>query len=532
MTKPKKEKRTPRPFDATGRWVLFATISASSMAFLMQSALNVAVPAIQADFGATGLEQVWIVNAYQLVLSALIMLGGSLGDLYGRKRVYMTGIVLFTVACVTAGLSPTTEILIAARAFQGLGGALMVPGSLAIISSYFDDETRGRAIGTWTAFTTALLLVAPLLGGALADLGLWRGIFFLCVPLAVMALYALVLYVPESRDEEGPRNLDIPGAILITLALAGIVYGTTELGRGGVQTDVSPLVPASIIGGIIALLIFILVEARSSHPIIPLRLFRSRTFSAVNIQTLLLYGSIGGAFFFLTLNLQQIQGYTATIAGVATLPITVLLMLLSPWAGGLLDRYGPRLPLTLGPILMGTGFLLLAFPGVTEGPADYWLNYFPGLVIGGMGFGVTVAPLTTTALGAVPQHNAGVASGVNNLMARAAGSLALSIMGGLALILFTGNLERAAQDIPLPESASVQLMANSVDLGGTQVPASLDDERLITEVRGAIDTSFVDMFRVMALIAVGMCALSALLGAFVIEPELRPQRKVAESAAD
>lgn len=516
---------------ATGRWVIAATVSASSMAFIMQSALNVAVPPIQADLGATGADVVWIVNAFPLLLAALILLGGALGDLYGRKRVYMLGILIFTGACIAGGLATSTELLIVARAVQGIGGALMVPGSLAIISAYFDDNTRGLAIGTWSTFTTGASILAPTFGGLLADAGLWRAIFFLCIPLAVISIYALLRHVPESRDEDMPQVLDIPGAVLITLALGGIIYGATELGRSGSLNIVENPIPLLTIGvGLAALVVFFFVERSSDHPLVPLRLFKSRTFLGANLMTLFLYGALAGALFFMPLNLQQIQGYSATISGLATLPVTIGIMVMSPFMGRLVDRTGPRLPMTLGPLIVGAGFLALALPGVTGGAGDYWLTYFPGLVILGIGMGFVVAPLTTAALGSVPQRNSGVASGINNFMSRASGALTQAILGGIALIFFASTLQANVMNFEIPPEAETQLMENAEDFGNTAVPESLGEE-MGGEVATAIDWAFVDTFRLMMIIAAGLCFLSAGLAFALVQKELKPPAELLKQPA-
>jgi len=447
---------------------------------------------------------------------------GALGDLYGRKRIYILGILIFTGSCVIGGLSQTTEVLIFARAIQGIGGALMVPGSLAIISAYFDDDTRGLAIGTWSMFTTGASILAPTAGGLLADAGLWRAIFFLCVPLAAISLYALLTHVPESRDEDMPQVLDIPGAVLITLALGGIIFGATEVGRSG-AFDVSenPLPIIAIVIGIVALIAFYFVERRSDHPLVPLRLFISRTFLGANLMTLFLYGALAGALFFLPLNLQQIQGYSATISGLASLPVTLGIIFMSPWMGRLVDRRGPRLPMTLGPVTVGIGFLALAIPGVTGGAGDYWLTYFPGLVIMGLGMGFVVAPLTTAALGSVPQRNSGVASGINNFMSRASGALTQAILGGIALIAFTTVLQGSVNLLDVSPEAEAQVMENSADFGNTTVPDGLSDE-IAAEMASAIDWAFVQTFRQMMVIAALLCFLSAGLAALLVQKELKP----------
>ncbi len=313
---------------SAGRYVLIATIFASAMAFLESSVLNVALPAIQRELAASSADLLWIANVYTLMLGALILVGGSLGDRYGRVAVFRAGIVIFTIGNVLCGLAPTTALLIGARVVQGVGGALMIPGSLAIISANFSGDERGKAIGTWSAATTIATLMGPGLGGFLADLGLWRVSFFALVPLALVSLWAL-RRVPESRNERIHAPLDVPGIALITLALGGIVFGATEIGREGIAGFQNPLNLMTLAGGIALFGAFIAVERRSPAPLVTLSLFRSSTFSRLNMLTFLLYGALGVIIFFLPLNLQQAQGYSATEAGLAFLPFSLLLATLS-----------------------------------------------------------------------------------------------------------------------------------------------------------------------------------------------------------
>jgi EmrB/QacA subfamily drug resistance transporter len=384
---------------------------------------------LQRDLGANGTDLLWILNSYALLLAALMLLGGSLGDHYGRKRVFMAGIGLFAVATFCCGIAPTTEFLIAARSVQGVGGALMVPGSLALISASFGPQQRGRAIGTWGAFSTLTTVGGPIIGGFLASAGLWRGVFFINLPLAGLALAALVAKVPESRDTSVSGPLDWAGAVLATVGLVGITYGFLEAPMLGWS---DPLILGALGGGVLALIACEVVEARSSHALVPLRLFRSRMFAGTNLMTWFLYGALGGALVFFPLNLVQVQGYDPAIAGFAFLPFALLLTALSRWAGGLIDRRGARLPLTVGPGIVGIGFLALAQPGLTGGPVGYWTSYFLGVVLLGVGMGITVAPLTTAVMGAVSAQHAGVASGVNNAVARAAGLLAVAVVPAVA----------------------------------------------------------------------------------------------------
>lgn len=527
------EQGAEKGFDKTGIWVLFATISASSMGFIAQGALNPALPTIQDGLGASGADLLWIVNAYQMMLGALILVGGSLGDHYGRKRVYQIGIVMFALASLACGLAPTTELLIIFRIAQGIGGALMIPGSLAIISAYFDDNLRGRAIGTWSSFTTMTSVLGPTLGGVLADAGLWRVVFFINLPLAALALYALITHVPESKDETAPKQLDYPGAILVTLGLAGIVYGFTEIGRVGIDTGLSdPAYIGPLLGGFVAMGLFVWVEARSDHPLMRLSLFKSRTFSGANLLTLLLYGALGGALFFLPLNLIQIQGYSATAAGLATLPFSILLVVMSPWAGGLVDRVGPRPPLIIGPILVGLAFLGLAIPSMVETdnllvffPSSYFVTFFPALLLFGVGMGLVVAPLTTTVMGSVPQQNAGTASGINNAVSRASGVLVTAILGGIALVFFTNGLLADVSDLGLSTASETALEAEAEDLAAADVPYPVIQQFSLVkvfEVRAAISNTFVDTFRLMMVIGAVMSFASALMAYLLIEERLKP----------
>ena len=450
---------------ATERWVLTAAILASSMAFIDGSALNVALPAIQTDLQANGAQLLWIINAYMLMLAALILVGGSLGDRLGRKKVFMAGIGLFGIASLACGLAPSIEWLIAARILQGIGGALMIPGSLAIISATVASSRRGRAIGTWSAATTLVTVAGPLLGGIFSDLGFWRGVFLINLPLGVFALAVLQAKVPESRNESKSGPIDLPGAILITLGLSGLTYGIISGPELGFD---SPWVIGAILGGIVALGWFGLVEAHRSEPMMPLRLFRSRSFSGANLLTLFLYGGLSVWSFFFSLNLVQAQGYSKTEAGLAFLPFTVLLTVLSRWAGGLVDRRGPRLPLIAGPLVTGLGFLALGLPGLTRGPADFWTSYFPGIVLIGAGMGLTVAPLTTTVMGSVPRDYSGTASGINNAVSRTAGVLAVAAVGALALLVFAVSLRSQTASLDLPVEAQASHPARSQQAGRCQ----------------------------------------------------------------
>src|ERR687894_3200390 len=348
---------------AQAPWVLAATIIGSAMVFIDGTITNVALPQIQERLGASAVDAQWIVTAYALFLAALILIGGSLGDHYGRRRIFLLGVGIFTVASVACGLALSPGQLIAARAVQGVGGALLVPGSLAIIGASFTEENRGKAIGTWSGFSGITTAIGPILGGYLVDNVSWRAAFLLNVPLAIAVILIAVRHVPESRDPAA-RRLDIPGAILATVGLGGIVYGLIESSNAGFG---SVAVILSLFLGVLALVAFVVRERRTREPMLPLTLFRSRNFSGANLLTLLLYAGLGGALYFFPFNLIQVHGYSATAAGSAFLPFVIITFVLSRWAGGLVTRYGAKLPLVIGPTITAVGFLLFALPG-TEAP--------------------------------------------------------------------------------------------------------------------------------------------------------------------
>ncbi len=504
------------PEPGTGRWVLAATILASSMAFIDGSALTVALPALQADLRASGAELLWIVDGYLLMLGAFILVGGSLGDRFGRKRIFMIGISLFALSSLACGLSPFTRFLIGARIIQGAGGALMIPGSLSIITSFFTREARGRAIGTWSGASTVVVVLGPFLGGLLADAGFWRGVFLINPPLAVVALVILLKKVPESRDEEGGR-LDAAGAVLAAAGLALLTYSFISAPAAGFG---SPGIILPLTAGLILLAALVSRERRAVSPMIPPGIFRSRNFSGANLLTLFLYGALSVATLFLPLNLVQAQGYTPLLAGLTFLPFSLLLAGLSRWSGGLVDRFGPRLPLTAGPSLVAAGFLLMALPGVTSGPGDFWRTYLPGIVILGAGMGLTVAPLTTTVMTALPERLAGVESGVNNAVARVAGLLAIATVGAVALISFARFLDTKTNNLGLNGAARRELQAEASRLGEAKPPAAVPASQAHA-VRGAIKAAFADTFRVLMVICAALAVISVIMVQLLIRNEPR-----------
>jgi EmrB/QacA subfamily drug resistance transporter len=495
------------------------------MAFIDGTALNVALPALQQELHADGAQLLWIVNAYLLTLASLILLGGSLGDHYGRKRIFSLGIVIFALASLACGLAPTIGFLLFMRVIQGIGGALMVPGSLAIIEATFREDRRGQAIGLWSSFSALTTIMGPAIGGVLAGAGLWRFVFFINLPLAAVALFALIR-VPETRDEEAPHQLDIPGVALVAVGLGLLTFGAIQLGAATRSTAQTGGAIVAIVAGIAALVSFVFVEARSTHPLVRLDLFRSRVFTGTNVMCVFLYGALSGALFFLPLNLIQIQGYSATIVGFTLLPFAIISAILAPIMGRLVDRIGPHLPLTIGPIIVASGFIVFALPGVTAGPSSYWYTYFPGSVLLGLGMGTTVTPLTTAVMGSVATNHAGVASGVNNAVTRSAQVLGLAVLGAIALFAFSSALESNAQDLPLSAQQRQELIQGASELGNTPIPPGLD-QNAQEQTQAAIDQSFVQMFRLITVIAAGMALLAGALAWFIVLPASSRKKKVA-----
>jgi EmrB/QacA subfamily drug resistance transporter len=399
---------------AQGRWVLLATVTGSGMAFLDSTVVNVALPHIGEDLDASvgGLQ--WVVNGYLLVLSALILLGGSLGDRYGRRRIYQLGVIVFAIGSIGCALAPGTAELVVARLAQGVGGALLTPGSLAILEASFRQGDRSRAIGAWSGLSGAASAVGPFLGGWLVDAGSWRAIFLINIPLAVVVVLVSARHVPETRDPELAGPIDVPGAVLVALSLGGLSWGLIAAGERGFG---SPGVIAALAGGAVAAVLLVVVERRRPEPMVPPELFASSQFRAANLVTIVVYGALGGVFFLLVVQLQQVLGYSALEAGAATLPITLIMLAGSARSAALADRIGPRLQMSVGPVIVALGMVLLT---QVDAGSSYLSTVLPAVAVFGLGLVTTVAPLTATALGAVADRFAGVASGVNTTVARAA----------------------------------------------------------------------------------------------------------------
>jgi EmrB/QacA subfamily drug resistance transporter len=473
---------------AAGPWVLAAAIIGSSLAFIDGTVVSVALPAIAREFSATGAEVQWVVEAYALLLAALLLVGGSLGDRMGRRRIYMLGIVLFTLASIVCGLAPSVSLLIAGRAVQGVGGALLVPGSLALISSSFGPEQRGRAIGTWSGFSGITAAVGPVLGGWLVEHS-WRWAFFINVPLAVVVLL-LLRNVPETRSSRRKR-LDPLGAALVTTGLGGLTFGLIESTQRG-WTDPSVLV-ALVLGGA-GLTAFVFWEARTDHPMLPLALFRSSDFSGVNALTLFLYGALACVFFFLPLNLIQVQGYSPLEAGAALLPFIVILFFLSRWSGRLVERYGARRPLLIGPALAALGFFLMSLPGI-GGP--YWRTFLPGIVVLGLGMAVSIAPLTTVIMNAAGEEDAGIASGINNAVSRAAGLLSIALFGILLANVFERELNERMNGLSLDPGVRRAVLDERAKLAAAEPPRGVSEGQAAS-IRSAYGEAFVAGYQAVA----------------------------------
>jgi EmrB/QacA subfamily drug resistance transporter len=486
-------------------WVLIATILGSSMAFIDSTAVNVALPALQSNLHATVVDVQWVIESYGLFLSALILVGGALGDSLGRRAMFLLGVAGFAVASAGCGLSSSIKFLVIWRSIQGIAAAFLVPGSLAIISSSFEEQSRGRAIGTWAGFTTLTTALGPVLGGYLIEHASWHWVFFINVPLAAVVLAVSLWRVPESKSPDA-GGIDWLGAAIATAGLAGMVYGFLQSPILGWS---HPRVIASLIVGFGSLVLFIFVEKTVKTPMFPLKLFQSAAFSSANLLTLCLYTALGIFFFLYPLNLIQIQKYSATATGAAALPMILLIFLLSRWSGGLINRYGPKLPLIVGPLIAAAGFLLFA---LANAQANYWTAFFPAFTVLGLGIAISVAPLTTVVMNSVEQQHAGTASGINNAVARTAGVLAVAVLGAVMVAAFGHSLRHSLAGRNLNADIVHDLESNVTKLGNLDAPSSADSQTAAA-IRASVSQAFVHGFRLIMLLCAGLAIVSVAISA-------------------
>jgi EmrB/QacA subfamily drug resistance transporter len=445
------------------------------------------------------------------MLAALILVGGSLGDRLGRRFVFMVGVAVFGISSIACGLAPGLNTLVAARTVQGIGAALLVPGSLALISANFARNRRGKAIGTWSGVTSIAAGAGPVLGGWLVANYSWRWIFFINVPLTICVLLISWFYVPESRDEGTKGKIDWLGATLATVGLGGIVFGIIESNTAGFR---SFRVIVSLAVGVVSLTGFVFAEIRERSPMMPVGLFASPTFAGANLLTLFLYAALGGILFFLPFNLIQVQGYTPTLAGAALLPFVITMFVLSRWAGGLVDNYGSKIPLIIGPLITALGFAMFTIPGADAG--NFWTSFFPAIMVMSVGMSIAVAPLTTTVMSAVSEQHAGVASGINNAVSRTASLIAVAVFGVIMLSAFTKSLENQLLPMPIAPEAKHQMLAEAGDLVTLKIPAGISDEDGAA-IHQAVRQSFVSGFRYVSILGAVLAVLSAIAAWSLIE---------------
>lgn len=513
--------RSPcKPPQSSPRFALIVAVLGSSMAFLDGTVVNVALPVMQRDLDMPLDLVQWIVEAYSLLLSSLVLVGGALGDRLGRKRVFSAGTLLFALSSIGCAAAPGALLLIVARAVQGVGAAMLVPGSLSLISAaYSDPVERGRAIGSWSAFTAITASIGPVSGGFIAAHASWRWLFLINVPIAAAVIALTEFRVSETRDETAVQSVDWPGATLVTIGLGLVVYALVDSNRAGGLSSTRTI--ASLAIGCATLAAFVAVEARRKGAMVPLSLFGSRTFSGTNLLTLLLYAALGGALFFVPFNLIQVQRYSPTAAGAALLPFVVLISAMSRWAGALSSRVGPRIPLTVGPLLAALGFLLLMHPGIG---GSYWSSFFPGVVVLGLGMGVTVAPLTAAVMASVDARHSGVASGINNAVSRAAGLLAIAALGVLLAMRFNRALDERLSALALPEELLRIVDGERPKLAGVDLPSQIDP-MLRGLVRRAFDEAYVSGFRAAMLAGALLAMLGAVAALVLVEPRLHTSNK-------
>lgn len=495
---------------STGRWVLLVAIIGSGMAFIDSTAMNVVVPVLQQELNATIPQVQWVMEAYALFMSSLMLLGGALGDRFGRKRIFALGVVIFTAASAWCGLAPNTSQLIVARAFQGVGGALLVPGSLAIITVSFSEKHRGRAIGTWSAFTAITTALGPILGGWLAQNISWRLVFFINLPLALIVLGALFWRIPESKKENGTGGLDILGSLFATLSLGCLVFGLIDSANIGFG---HPKVIVPLVASGLFFIAFIMYEWRTVSPMMPLSLFRSKTFSGANLISFLYWAAWSSAVFFIPFNLIQLQGYSAAGVGVAFAPLIAALFLFSRWAGGTVVKHGAKPAIMVGTILASIGFYLFTLPGVG---GTYWTTVFPAITVLGVGMAIIISPLTTAVMSSVDIEESGVASGVNNTVGRIAGLISIAVMGVFALSTFNANLDRDLDSLEITQETREYIDSQRIKYLLIEIPENVDPETR-EAIRSSIDNSFLASYRLVMMISAALVLIGTAVAWFTIE---------------
>ena len=513
----------PRSERFVENMAVFLAVLGFGVNYLTISALNIAVPHIQSALNASISHVQWLLDIYILVPAVLILVGGTLGDRYGRVRWYMIGQVSFVLGSLASGVAPSVEWLIAFRALQGLGAALIIPTSLAIINSTVAPERLGRAMGLWGMMLPVVTMIGPVVGGWLVDNFSWRAAFFLTIPFSILAFYLAARYVPESFDEQATGSLDWPGALTLMVGLGGLLFGIIEGPNMGWN---NPWIVGTVVIGILGLAAFILVEARSRAPMLPLHLFRNRTFTGINLMTFFTYMGLG-IFLFVSLNLQQVQGYTAFLAGLAFLPREIVSMIASRTSGILTDRIGPIRPLLFGAFVAMAGYLLYMRPGIE---ANYWTTFLPAMIVTAVGMGNIVVPQTAAAVAALPKRYSGIASGVKTGVTRVGQMLGIAIFGTAMSLRFQTALTERTANIALDAGGRAELMSRAVNLGATIPPEGLSPT-ITVAVEEAIRWAFVDAFRDLLLLGALMMFISfVILLAFVPIKQPLQQDLAAETA--